>query len=156
MLIIDIPGYKKIEAEHLVLDYNGTLAIDGKLIDGVKPILERLSDQLTIHILTADTFGTSAHELSSFNCKLNILESFFQDEQKERYIVDLGKDKVIAIGNGMNDALMLKSAALGIILLQEEGTAVRALINADLVCRNITDALHLLENKLRITATLRS
>ena len=36
MIAIDIPGYKKIELAHLVLDYNGTLAIDGKLIDGVK------------------------------------------------------------------------------------------------------------------------
>ncbi len=34
MLRIDIPGYKIIKAEHLVLDFNGTMAIDGRLIDG--------------------------------------------------------------------------------------------------------------------------
>ena len=63
MIFIDIPGYKKIEAEHLVLDYNGTLAIDGKLIDGVKPLLEKVSRKIKLHVLTADTFGTSAREL---------------------------------------------------------------------------------------------
>ena len=35
MIEIDIPGYKTLHLEHLVLDYNGTLAVDGVLIDGV-------------------------------------------------------------------------------------------------------------------------
>jgi hypothetical protein len=30
MIKIDIPGYIKMEAVHLVIDFNGTLAIDGK------------------------------------------------------------------------------------------------------------------------------
>jgi hypothetical protein len=36
MITVDIPRYRRIDAEHLVLDYNGTLAIDGNIIDGVK------------------------------------------------------------------------------------------------------------------------
>ena len=34
MIAINIPGSTSIEARHLVLDFNGTLAIDGKLIEG--------------------------------------------------------------------------------------------------------------------------
>ena len=155
MLNIDIPGYKKISAEHLVLDYNGTLAIDGKLIEGVKPLLEKISRHLIIHILTADTFGTSQNELASVKCKLEILKPFRQDAQKEQYVLNLGKDSVIAIGNGQNDALMLSVASLGILVIQKEGAFLKLAGDCEIVCLAITDALNLLLNPLRIIATLR-
>ena len=33
MIRIDVPGREIIEIEHVVLDYNGTIALDGQLID---------------------------------------------------------------------------------------------------------------------------
>jgi len=57
MITIDIPGYKKLKLAHLVLDYNGTLACDGKMITGVKKCLTALAKPLKIHVITADTFG---------------------------------------------------------------------------------------------------
>jgi soluble P-type ATPase len=155
MIVIDIPGYRKINAEHLVLDYNGTSAIDGKLIEGIREMLDKLSDHLKIHILTADTFGISENELSGIHCNLEILNMPYQDLQKDIYVMNLGCDNVIAIGNGMNDALMLKRAALGIAVIQKEGASLKTLKNADLVCNNIMDALELLINPLRVVATLR-
>ena len=156
MITLNITGNRKIEARHLVLDFNGTLAIDGKLIEGTKPLLELLGNQLTIHVLTADTFGTCESELSEIRCSLNILSPTFQDSQKESYVLNLGEKHVISIGNGSNDALMLKSAALGFVVLQKEGTSVKAILNADIVCNNILDALELLMNPLRIVSTLRN
>jgi soluble P-type ATPase len=73
MITIDIPGLLPLQAKHLVLDFNGTLAIDGKLINGVGQLLELLNSQLDIYILTADTFGTVKNEISGLNCKLEIL-----------------------------------------------------------------------------------
>ena len=35
MLSIAIPGFKNLSLAHLVLDFNGTLAVDGNLITGV-------------------------------------------------------------------------------------------------------------------------
>lgn len=155
MITIDIPGYKSINVQHLVLDFNGTLAIDGKLIDGTNQLLSILKKQLTVHVLTADTFGSSKEELSGLNCKVVVLDPTFQDVQKEEYVLELGEKEVVAIGNGSNDALMLKSAALGIVVLQKEGASVKAMINADIVCQNIIDALDLLIHPVRITATMR-
>jgi soluble P-type ATPase len=155
MITIETPGIKKLEAEHLVLDYNGTLAIDGKLIVGIRSLLAKLSGQIKIHILTADTFGTSKQELSEITCELEIIEKDMQDVHKEIYVDQLGREKVIAIGNGANDALMLAAAGLGILVIQKEGASVRALMNADIVCNSIVDALELLTNPLRIVATLR-
>ena len=156
MIIIEIHGRKTIEVHHLVLDFNGTLAIDGKLIDGTKPLLELLSNQLTIHVVTAVTFGTAESELSGINCTLKIISPEMQDMQKESHVFNLGEDHVIAIGNGLNDALMLKCAALGIVVLQKEGASVKTLLNADLVCNNIIDALELLTKPKRISASLRN
>jgi len=155
MITINITGNRGIEATHLVLDFNGSLAIDGKLIEGIKPLLELLGNQLTIHVLTADTFGTSENELSGIKCVLKNLPPTLQDMQKESYVLNLGENQVIAIGNGLNDALMLKAAAMGIVVLQKEGASVETLLNADIVCNSIVDALELLTNPLRIVATLR-
>ena len=156
MIKIDIPGQKKIEAEHLVLDLNGTLAIDGRLIEGVEHLLELLSHNLMIHVLTADTFGTSKSELKPINCKHVILNPSEQDEQKEQYVINLGKEKVIAIGNGRNDKLMIKQAALGIAVIQKEGIFGELIGVSDIVSLSIMDALELLLNPLRIIATLRN
>ena len=52
-----IPGFGRLRLEHLVLDYNGTLAVDGRPLPGVKARLKRLARSLRIHVVTADTFG---------------------------------------------------------------------------------------------------
>jgi hypothetical protein len=46
MLKIDIPEFKIINAEHLVLDFNGTIAIDGMFIEGVIGQLVQISANL--------------------------------------------------------------------------------------------------------------
>jgi soluble P-type ATPase len=51
---------------------------------------------------------------------------------------------------------MLKEAALGIAVVQEEGAFAETLMSADVVCTNIVSALGLLTNPLRLIATLRS
>jgi soluble P-type ATPase len=58
MIKIEIPGYGNQELMNLMLDLNGTLAVDGELINGVKERLNNLSELLDIYVVTADTFGT--------------------------------------------------------------------------------------------------
>ena len=43
MIQIEIPGRETLELKHLVCDYNGTLALDGKLLSGLPTLLETLS-----------------------------------------------------------------------------------------------------------------
>lgn len=155
MLHIDIPGWKSLALAHLVLDYNGTLALDGKLLPGVPGRLMSLSPHLRIHVMTADTFGSVLDELGSIPCELSIIPYFDQARAKAKALQGLNPATCIAIGNGRNDALMLQEAALGIALLQEEGAAPGTLATADVVCRSIQDALDLLLHPLRLTATLR-
>jgi len=58
-----MPGFKTLEIQFLVLDYNGTLGKDEKLIPGVKEYLISLSKDFEIHLVTADTFGMAFKEL---------------------------------------------------------------------------------------------
>lgn len=156
MLIIEIPGVAQLELSHLVLDYNGTLAEDGELIPGITELLDNLSTDLSIHILTADTHGTVSKRLAGFPYTLHIIQTNNQDQAKAEYIKKLGTSSVIAIGNGNNDTLMLKESALGIAVIQKEGAAGTALREASVICTSIKDALNLFLKPARLQATLRN
>lgn len=156
MIELTIPGYKTLQFKNLVLDYNGTLAVDGELLPGVKDALRGLAKELQVHILTADTFGKVRSRVEGIPCELSILAVDNQDKGKLDYVKGLGAQNTVCIGNGRNDRLMLKEAALGIAVILEEGAALETLTSADIVCTGILPALELLTNPLRLTATLRS
>jgi soluble P-type ATPase len=120
MIEIDIPGNKILQLEHLVLDYNGTIAFDGVLIDGVKACLAELSQMLTVHVITADTFGSVKKALEDIDCKLAVIPLDHQDVAKLEYVKNLGCERTVSMGNGVNDHLMLKASALWVWLLFKE------------------------------------
>ncbi|MFO8112667.1 MAG: ATPase P [Desulfosalsimonadaceae bacterium] len=153
---IDIPGYGRLQLEHVVMDYNGTLAIDGRLIDGVKDALNRLANHMNLHVITADTFGLAAEGLRGVNCRLRILTGNNHTREKREFVGSLGEEKTVSIGNGRNDREMLHASALGIAVILGEGAAVETVVSADIVCPSILSAIGLLENPMRLKATLRS
>jgi soluble P-type ATPase len=155
MLEIKIPGYADLFIEHLVLDYNGTIAVDGIPLPGVLEILSELSRSLNIHVVTADTHGSVHDHLQLENISVFILEEGNQCEQKKVFVTRLGASKTVAIGNGYNDHLMLKEAIVGIAVLQKEGLSYEALANSDLVFSSIIDALECLRYPIRLIASLR-
>jgi soluble P-type ATPase len=66
MIELNIPGCRQFKLSHLVLDFNGTLAQDGRLDVGVRRQLLELAEQITIHVVTGNTFGrrrTASNEL---------------------------------------------------------------------------------------------
>ena len=155
MLEITIPGFGLAKLEHLVSDYTGTLSIDGTLIPGVKEQLNNIAQFLSVHIVTADTFGTARGEVKDIKCETIFLTGEDQDIQKEDYIKKLGLDHVVAVGNGNNDRRMLRAARLGIAVIEGEGASAQAVMAAAIVVRSITDAFDLLLNPTRCKATLR-
>ncbi len=156
MLCLDIPNKHKMLLEHLILDFNGTIATDGQLIPGVVQRIEELSPQVTVHVITADTNASARSQLKGVPCTLKIIGSDKQDQAKLEYAQNLGLKKVLAVGNGCNDCLLLQKAALGICLIQREGASVQSLQAADIVCVDINDALDLLLRPHRLKATLRN
>ena len=152
---IHIPGLGEYGLEHLVMDVNGTLAVDGQLIDGVAEKLASLQSVLKIHLLTADTHGKQYLIDQRLGLKAVRIQAGGEALQKAQYVHKLGSETVAAIGQGANDAEMLKAAKLGICVLSVEGVARDTLLACDLVAPTILAALELLEKPVRITASLR-
>ena len=156
MISQTIPGFGALRLQHLVLDYNGTLALDGRLLPSVRPRLRALALLVSVHVVTADTFGTVERALRGLPCEVVMFASGRQDAAKARYVRALGARRTACIGNGRNDRLMLRVARLGIAVLGREASAAAALAAADVVAPSIEVALDLLLKPLRLTATLRA
>ena len=74
--------------------------------------------------------------------------------KKENYVKNLGFERVAALGNGMNDRMMLKTAKIGIAIIGRERCAVDSLTAADVQVRSVEDGLDLLLNPGRLKATI--
>ncbi|MCX7954276.1 MAG: HAD hydrolase family protein [Bacteroidales bacterium] len=146
---------ERYSIEHIIMDYNGTIAIDGKLIPGVTDYLKKLKEKYMLHVITADTFKEVEEQIKDYGVKLTIIKDGYERQQKLLYLEQLGKDKCITIGNGSNDVLMLSKAVISIAVIQNEGISLEALQSAKIICTSIFDAFELCLNPLRIIATLR-
>jgi P-type E1-E2 ATPase len=155
MIKFRIPGLGDYKIEHLVMDVNGTLAVDGELMDGVAGKIASLRDQLTIHLLTADTHGRQVVIDQHLGLNAIRIQPGGESMKKADYVRRLGGEYVAAIGQGANDAKMLAAARLGICVLSVEGAAKETLLASDLVAPTILAALELLEKPMRIVASLR-
>jgi len=155
MIELTIPGRGPLRIEHLVTDVNGTLAVDGVLIGGLTKRIAALRDRLEIHMLTADTHSRQSSIDEQLNLKATRIQPGNEAGKKAEFVRELGTETVVAIGQGANDAEMLKTAALGICVISQEGVAVETLLSADIVVPDIFAALDLLDKPLRIIASLR-
>ncbi len=154
-MTIEIPHYKNITITDIVCDYNGTIAKDGIVLPEIKTLFAQLSKVFTLHVITADTFGSVKAQLDGYGAEIKIITSSDHTQEKADFINSLGADQCAAMGNGNNDSAMLKSASVGIAVLGDEGCSTKALLNADIVCQNSNDALALFLEPKRLIATLR-
>jgi len=156
MLEIDIPSRGSLHLEYLILDVNGTIALDGQLVPTAYERLEGLSQRLDLWLASADTQGTLAELATALQAQVRRLQSGNEAAQKAALVNELGAERVVAIGNGANDVAMLQRAALGIAVLGGEGLATVCLAAADVVVPSVESALDLLLYPRRLIATLRT
>ena len=154
MVTASIPGWGELELAYLLIDFNGTIAFNGQIKKGVKELLDEVSKHLKVYVITADTYDSIDKEgAGSFTVvKTGKVTSGID---KAELVRQLGPEQSAAIGNGANDAMMLREAALGIAVIGEEGCAASVLKEADIVTANIINALELLLHPERLVASLR-
>ena len=155
MFKVEIPGSNPLLLHNLVLDMNGTLTCDGRLMKGVAERLSLIKEKLEVFLLTADTFGTASQVSEELNINLKIVDRNHGASDKLALVEELGAEHTVAIGNGNNDHLMLKRAALSIAVIGPEGCSALALSSSKIICLSILDALDLLIYPSRLIATLR-
>ncbi len=152
---ISIPGYKDLNLTCLVLDYNGTIALDGVIPDDVKAAITRLSAHLQVYVLTADTHGTAKAMCDGLPLTIMTFPGDSAMHSKLEIVRSLGAEHCVAIGNGRNDCLMCREAALSVAIIGEEGACSALVTSTDICTTSILDALALLEQPKRLIATLR-
>ena len=155
MLDVEIPGRGLLTLRHLVLDYNGTIALDGRVIPSAVPRLVRLAEQLDILVLTADTHGTAAAQCALLPVTLRTFPSAGAAQRKAEIVSALGPG-CVCVGNGFNDELMFRAADLSICVLGEEGCWGGLPALSDVVVSSIAAGLDLLLLPNRLRATLRT
>ena len=154
MIEISIPGRDTLCIEHLVLDYNGTIAVDGCLIEGIQERLQQLLPCVSIHVLTADTYGTVEAQCAPLGLQVEKFPREGAAKCKKAVVSRL--DNVCAIGNGYNDIPMFDAAELAIAVVEGEGMCASLLLHADVIVTSISAGLDLLLKPDRLRATLRS
>ncbi len=152
---LKIPGYGEFQIEHVVFDLNGTLAVDGLIPENVRTRIRELTERLNVIIASADTHGNLQAVADSLGVECLEPGPGPTTRRKLALVKRLGPASTIAIGNGANDVEILREAAIGIAVIGPEGASPRALLSADIIVNDISDALDCLLNPLRMTATLR-
>jgi len=144
---------------NIIVDLNGTITVDGRFVDGVVERLKKISEIMNTYVLTADTGRTLEHLTDQLvgecGTKIHQLKSGRGDLQKLAFLEELGSDNTVAVGNGRNDAQMLRKARLGLCVIGEEGASIDALMASDAVFFNICDAIDFFLKPTRMIATLR-
>jgi P-type E1-E2 ATPase len=156
MITYEIPGRGNIGIQNIIFDYNGTIAVDGKLIEGVKDLINQLSKSVNIYILTADTYGSVISECGEINGKVLTFPNENAGKSKREIVKKLGGDCTLSVGNGYNDIPMFNEAALSIAVIEGEGASGKLLVQADIVTRSILETLEILLNGNMVKATLRN
>jgi P-type E1-E2 ATPase len=156
MVSIDIPGKGKMNIENLVLDFNGTIAYDGNIKNGIRGKIQRVHEMgINIYILTADTYHQAAEQCKDMPVTLEIFDVDNAALSKREIVNNIDSKLTMTIGNGNNDVEMFEESILSVAVIGDEGCAVKAIFAADIITNNIDDAIDLLLNPHRIKATLR-
>ncbi|UCE35229.1 MAG: HAD hydrolase family protein [Deltaproteobacteria bacterium] len=155
MIHLTVPGRGTYTLEHLILDLNGTVSVDGRIVRGVKERLRELSRELEITVVTADTNRNAERLVADLPVSIQTIRENQENEQKLAVVLEKGKEHTVSIGNGCNDVSMLRESAIGICVLGREGASPEVLMASDVVAPTINDALDLLLKPQRLRATLR-
>ena len=157
MIAIQLPNGRQYEFRHVVFDYNGVLAENGRVSEKVRQLLTVLASKISVTVITADTFGTAQEELKDVaGIELVILPEDKDGTEKAYYVQKLGTETTAVVGNGVNDQPMFFIAGLKVCVLGAEGVSSGIMAGADIVVRSPEDAIYLFLNPVRLSATLRS
>jgi len=146
-------GVGEIELENIILDLNGTLAVHGELVAGVKPRLLKLKELgYNLYLFTGDQRGNAAILSEEIGIEIQRATS---SEEKEALTNKLDVSKTVAIGNARIDIGTFRSTKLRIATIQAEGIHAGILSHVDVIVPSINDALDLLIDPNIFNATMR-
>ena len=154
MITILRSGQEPLEIDFILLDFEGTLASDRRVHPKAKDRINLLSKRTKIYILTKEEKDRVEEILKKVKAEIICLTEGESSKEKLDLLRRLGSTRTVAVGNGVDDGLMIEEAGLGLCVIGKEGASSEAVKNADVVFTDILDALDFLLKPLRQKATL--
>lgn len=154
MITTQRPGQEPLEIDFILIDFGGTLASDRRVHPKAKDKINLLSKRAKIYILTKEEKERVEGVLKKVKVEITYLTEGESSQKKLDLLRQLGAGRTVAIGNGVDDGLMIGEAGLGLCVIGKEGASSEAVKNADIVFTDILDALDFLLKPLRQRATL--
>jgi soluble P-type ATPase len=154
MISIQRPGMESLELHFVLIDFEGTLAMDGRIHPKAKDKVNLLSKRVTVYILTKSSKEKVEETLKKMKAEILYMTEGDSSQQKLDVLQRLGPHQTAVIGNGFDDVQIMEQAGLGMCVIGKEGSSAEAMAKADLVVTNVLDALDFLLKPLRQKATL--
>ncbi len=154
MILIQRPGQESIEIDYILIDFEGTLALDGRVHPKAKDKINLLSKRTKIYIFAKGEKEKIEETLRRVKAELFFLKEEDSSSKKLDLLLNLGAPRAVVIGNGLDDVPLMEEAGLSMVIIGKEGTSGKLIQTADLVFTNIVDALDFLLKPLRQKATL--
>jgi soluble P-type ATPase len=154
MISIQRPGMESLDIHFVLIDFEGTLAMDGRVHPKAKDKVNLLSKRAAITILTKSNREKVEETLTKMKVEILSVTEGDSSQQKLNILQRLGPHQTAVIGNGLDDVRIMEQAGLGMCVIGKEGSSAEAMAKADLVVTNVLDALDFLLKPLRQRATL--
>ena len=154
MISIQRPGMESLDIHFVLIDFEGTLAMDGRVHPKAKDKVNLLSKRATITILTKSNREKVEKTLTKMKVEILYVTEGDSSQQKLNALQRLGAHQTAVIGNGLDDVRIMEQAGLGMCVIGKEGASAEAMAKADLVVTHVLDALDFLLKPLRQRATL--
>ena len=157
MRTISIPNYGNITIKNVLFDMNGTIQFEGKISEKLYEKFKLLKEFYEIYLISSDTRGNLEAIAKKLDVNYILINSdkISHEEAKCKVLMELGENVTVAVGNGNNDALMLKKALLGLAVIGKEGTTTKCVLNSDLLFPDPLSVIKFLLDEKMIIATLR-
>ena len=154
MLTLLRPGLEPLEIEFLFLDFEGTLASDGRIHPKAKDKINLLSKRIGICIFVKGNHGLPEKTFGKMKAEVVYLREGPSAKQKLDRLQEAGADRTVVIGNGLDDGPVIEAAGFGICVIGREGASREAVRKADLVVTSVLGAFDFLLKPLRQKATI--
>jgi soluble P-type ATPase len=154
MITLQRPGQTPLEIEYLLIDYEGTLAADGRVHPKAKDKVNLLAKRISVYILAKTGQVKVEETLRKVKAEILFFTEGEASGEKLDFLRRLGPEKTVAIGNGVDNVLILEEAGFSICVIGRAGASGETLKRADMVFTDILDALDFLLKPLRQKTTL--
>lgn len=153
-MLYTLTNQAPLEINTIIIDLNGTLAVNGKVATDVKERINSLQNDygFQIVLLSGDQRGNGSQIAEELGIKFHKAKS---QAEKEQICLEYDCDKLAAIGNARIDIGTFKQAKLAIATLQGEGIHTAIIPHIDIIVPSIANALDLFLDPDTLKATMK-